>query len=192
MNPLSSNLDGHRNIFVDSKCPVWVSHLQSILGDYMLSLSCHKKPLLVVRPKTLQQFAFYSHKRNSAIVLGSSTSGHSFPLCSYILGIVTNFPRNSFLIGPLALMSFYNGIQQCEKESFLWKSNAWLDLRGRAEEASSSDKMIPKCSGQSASRVFAVCASPLKLCGGCQKADRWGWGKQEGQGAVSSLYHIKH
>lgn len=35
-------------------------------------------------------------------------------------------------------------------------------------------------------------ASPLKLCGGCQKADRWGWGEQEGQGAASSLYHIKH
>lgn len=70
--------------------------------------------------------------------------------------------------------------------------NLMLGLTYGAEEAGSSMKKIPKCSGQSAGRVFAVCASPLKLCGGCQKADRWGWGKQEGQGAVSSLYHIKH
>lgn len=161
-----------------------------MLGDHTLSLSSHKKLLLVSRPKTLEQFAFHTHTRNSAIVLGSSASGHSFPWCSYILGIVTNFPRNSFLIGPLALMSFYNGIQQCEKKSFLWKSNAWPDLWGRRGRLF-SEKRFQRAVGKELV-VFAVCVSPLKLCGGCQKADRWRWGKQEGQGAVSSLYHIKH
>lgn len=60
--------------------------------------------------------------------------------------------------------------------------NLMLSLPYSAEEASSSAKKIPKGIGQSAGRALTVCASPLKLCGGCQKADRWGWGGQEGGG----------
>lgn len=78
----------------------------------------------------------------------------------------------------------------------MWKKkrsfgNIMFGLNYAAEEASSSAKRNPpKGNGHSA---FALCASTLKLCGGCQKADRWGWGKWEGaEEAASSLYHIKH
>lgn len=62
-----------------------------------------------------------------------------------------------------------NGVK---KRSF----GSMFGLNYAAEEASSSAKRNPsKGSGQSA---FAPCASTLKLCGSCQKADRWGWGKK--------------
>jgi hypothetical protein len=80
----------------------------------------------------------------------------------------------------------FNGVKR--SQSF---GNLILGLTFRDRESSSTVK-IPKDIEENASRALAGCASPLKVCGGCQKADRWGWGGQEGQGAASSLYHIKH
>lgn len=62
--------------------------------------------------------------------LRGSASRRNFLWCSHILGIVINFPRNSFLIGLLGLISFLNGIQWCKK-SVHWKSNPQLDFLDR-------------------------------------------------------------
>lgn len=114
---------------------VWISHLQSTLGDYISHLSHHRKPLLISKPRPSINVHFTPIQKILLLHLVVQLSGHSFPWYSYILEIVAPFPRNSCLIGPLGLISFQNGVK---KKLFLWKSNACL------EEASSSAKRFQR------------------------------------------------
>ena len=134
---------------------VWISHLQSTLGDYISHLSHHRKPLLISKPRPSINVHFTPIQKILLLHFAVQLSGHSFPRCSYILEIVAHFPRNSCLIGPLGLISFQNGVK---KKSFLWKSNACLEL----EEISEGRR-------QNTGRAFVVCASSSRLCGGCQR-----------------------
>lgn len=82
-----------------------MSHLQSTPRDA-------GQTLLATELTLFSNLHFIHLPKNSAGALGGSTSGPSFPWSSYILGIVTNFPKNSFLIGPLGLIGFQNRIQR--------------------------------------------------------------------------------
>lgn len=132
---------------------VWISHLQHFKAFIPQQAFTDSRSKIQDPPAIyiLLSDKIFCH-------IGSSTSGHSFSWCSYILGIVPEFPRNSFLIGSLGLISFSNAIQWCEKKSF---GNLMFSFTFTAEAGSSAEKIPPKGSGLSAGRAFAcVCITP--------------------------------